>query len=73
MRWGTQEGDLRKDEDTYQTTFDRISDLCETRELNPIDVIGLFMTAANEMVKHERTFNRGIRSNPFEYDNYHKD
>ena len=73
MRWGTHDGDLRKDEHTYQTTFDRISDLCETRELNPIDVLGLSMTAANEMVKHERTFNRGIRPNPFDYDNYHKD
>jgi len=40
--------------------------------LNPLEVLGLAMTASNEMVKHERTFNEGFRNNPFDYEESQK-
>ena len=67
MRWGTDDADIREDNDTYQTSFNILAKLCETKELNVLDVFGIALTAANEKVKHERMFNEGKRENPFDY------
>jgi len=54
-----------KDDDTYHTEFKMLSDLCQSQNMNPIDVLGLALATDNEIVKNERTF-RSV-SNPFDY------
>ena len=69
MRWRTVPEDcVEEDSDTYQTDFGLLSKLCTTKTVTPLDVLGLAITAANEIVKHERTFNEGRRPNPFDYE-----
>jgi len=57
--------DESKDDDTYHTEFKMLSDLCQSHNMNPIDVLGLALATDNEIVKNERTFRS--TSNPFDY------
>jgi hypothetical protein len=65
VRWPTSIIDESKDDDTYHTEFKMLSDLCQSHNMNPIDVLGLALATDNEIVKNERTFRNA--SNPFDY------
>jgi len=58
-RWiTTSEDSAGVDQDTYETTFEKLSELCDTKDINPLDVLEIAMTVSNEMVKHKKTFNK---------------
>jgi len=68
-RWRTTSDDSAgDDQDTNKTTFEKLSELCDTKDINPLDALGIAMTASNEMAKHEKTFNEGKRPNIFDYE-----
>jgi hypothetical protein len=52
VRWNTDSSDPDKNaSDTYLTRFQRLAELSETSEMNPLDILGLAVTAFNEMRK----------------------
>jgi len=55
----TSEDSIGEDQDTYETIFEKLSELCDTKDINPLDVLGIAMPDSNEMVKHVKTFNEG--------------
>jgi len=42
--------------ENFDTEIKYLSEMCDTGELLPMDMIGNAMAADNELVKHERTF-----------------
>jgi len=58
--------------ETFVTSFDHLAKLCNTKELNPLEVLGSAMTASHKMVKHERALNEGFRIKPYDYEESQK-
>jgi len=54
MRWGNDSHDIKSDTDTYHktyhTTFELLTKMSKTKHLNAVDVLGLSITAPNEMM-----------------------
>ena len=46
-------GDSSDDNDMYHTEFYNLSELCTQENVNPIDILGIALTAEKEMVKNE--------------------
>jgi len=42
---------------TNRQSMEKLSELCDTKDINQLNVLGIAMTASNEMVKHEKKFN----------------
>jgi hypothetical protein len=67
-RWPTMAQDFSGDSDMYHSKFYNLSELCIQEHVNPLDILGLAMTAENEMVKNEKSMNPD--PNPFDYDEF---
>jgi len=50
-RWPTSIIDQSKDDDLYHTKFKMLSDLCQSHNMNPINILELALATDNEIVK----------------------
>jgi len=58
VRWHNATSNESKDDKTYHTEIKRLSNLCTSHNVNPLDVLGLALATNNKMVKNERKFRK---------------
>ena len=68
VRWSTTENEITTPEnsDNFHTEIEYLSEMCETGELTPMDVMGIALVADNELVKYERNFDDENARNVFD-------
>ena len=52
--------------ENFSTEIEYLAEMCDTGELTPMDVMGIALSAENELVKHERTFDDVNQWNVFD-------
>jgi len=63
--WPNATSNESKDDETKYSEIKRLSNLCISYNVNPLDVLGLALSTDNEMVKNERKFRK--EPNAFDY------
>ena len=68
VRWPTTENEIASPEnsDNFHTEIEYLSEMCDTGELTPMDVMGIALVAENELVKYERNFGDDNARNVFD-------
>jgi len=64
VRWPTTENEIASPENSenFHTEIEYLSEMCDTGELTPMDVMGIALVADDELVKYERNFDDNARN-----------